>query len=333
MILPESRLRGTLTSTDQHSTSMRQIVITRRRFLVGAMGTVAMAGCGRLGRMLNGPELSPDDAGRYVWPKRPDPNTWPGDGLTLAWIGHATFLLRLNGTTILTDPAFSKRVGLRPLGLFTLGPRRLTPPALSLQDLPELDLVLLSHAHMDHTDKPSLYRLPSKPPVILAYDTSEYVEDLGFDQMQEVHWSETAAVDGVRVEALRVNHYGRRYPWDRNRGYNGYLLSKDGLTVLFAGDTAYTDRIARALKGRRVDVAILGIGAYNPWIHNHANPEQTWHMFQDIGARYLIPMHWRTFAQSDEPIFEPIERLKRAAGTAAARIPLDSIGQTWTLPG
>ncbi|MDX1430691.1 MAG: MBL fold metallo-hydrolase [Rhodothermales bacterium] len=308
-------------------------LITRRRFLLGATAAVAMAGCGRLNRMLSAPELPPETARRYVWPKRPNPAEWASAGLTVSWIGHATFLLRLNGSTILTDPAFSSRVGLRPLGLFTLGPRRIIPPALALQDLPKLDLVLLSHAHMDHTDRPSLHRLPSRPPVILAYDTSEFVDDLGFDQKEELHWRETAEVNGVRIEALKVNHYGRRYPWDRNRGYNAYLVSKEGLTVLFAGDSAYTDLIARALQGRRVDVAIVGIGAYNPWIRNHANPEQAWRMFQDTGARYLIPMHWRTFVVSDEPIFEPIERVKRAAGPAAGRIVLDSIGPTWSLPG
>lgn len=311
----------------------QQSLVSRRRFLIGAAATVLMTGCGRLGRMLNGPNLPPDAAGRYVWPERPDPGRWSHGGLTAAWIGHSTFLLRLNGTTILTDPAFSHRVGLRPLGIMTIGLRRMAPPGLLLEDLPPLDLVLLSHAHMDHTDRPSLYRLPSKPPVVLASDTSEFVSDLGFGEMQEIHWMETAHLDGVRIEALHVKHYGRRYPWDRDRGYNGYLLSKEGVSVLFAGDTADTDRLTRALKGRRVDVAIIPIGAYNPWIRNHVSPEQAWQMFRDIGARYFIPMHWRTFCQSDEPIFEPIERLRRAAGPAVSQIALDSIGQTWSLPG
>lgn len=314
--------------TDKRSVS----AITRRRFLLGAATAFVMAGCGRVGRILTGPELPPDAADRYVWPEPPDPGRWPGDGLTVAWIGHASLLLRLNGTTILTDPAFFHRIGLRPMGLMTLGPPRLAPPALSIQDLPPLDLVLLSHAHMDHIDRPSLYRLPSKPPVVLASDTSEFVGDLGLGEMQELHWNETAEVGGVRIEAIHVKHYGRRYPWDRDRGYNGYLLSKEGINILFAGDTAHTDRIARALNGRRVDVAILGIGAYNPWIKAHTNPEQAWRMFREIGARYLIPMHWRTFQLSDEPVFEPIARLKRAAGTATDRIALDSVGQTWSLP-
>lgn len=307
-------------------------LITRRRFLVGATAAAAMGGCGRLNRILSAPDLPPEAAQRYVWPQRPNPGEWPNAGLTVAWIGHATFLLQLNGSTILIDPAFSERIGLRPLGMLTVGPRRLVPPALALHDLPDLDLVLLSHAHMDHMDRPSLFRLPSKPPIVLAYDTSEFVDDLGFDQMQELHWKETAEVNGVRIEAFHVRHYGRRYPWDRDRGYNGYLISKEGLAVLFAGDTAYTDRIAAALRGRPVDVAILGIGAYNPWIRNHANPEQAWQIFRDTGARYLIPMHWRTFAVSDEPVFEPIERLKKAAGSDEGRIVLDSIGQTWMLP-
>lgn len=304
----------------------------RRRFLVGAVAAVLAGGCDRVHRVLAPPPLPPEAATRHLWPEAPEPKRWPSAGLTVAWIGHATFLLRLNGTTILTDPAFSHRVGLRPLGLVTLGPRRVAPLPLRLKDLPPLDLVLLSHAHMDHTDRPSLYRLPSKPPVILAIDTSEFVEDLGLGEINELDWTETAQVGGVRIEALRPKHYGRRYPWDRDRGYNSYLLSKEGITVLFAGDTADTDRLTQVLNGRRIDVAMLPIGAYNPWIQNHTTPEQAWRMARDLGARYLIPMHWRTFQLSDEPLFEPIERLRRAAGRAVERIALDSIGQTWSLP-
>ncbi|MFQ5847561.1 MAG: MBL fold metallo-hydrolase [Candidatus Methylomirabilales bacterium] len=332
MIPPRRRLRETLTLTDRRVVSGHPALFTRRRFLVGAALAVAIGGDGRLGRIVAGPRVPPDAAGRYIWPERPDPVRWPDGGLTVAWIGHATFLVRLDGLTILTDPAFFNRVGLRPLGLLTLGPRRLSPPALSLYHLPPIDLVLLSHAHMDHTDRPSLQRLPSKPPVILAADTTEFVADLGFGELQELGWGETAEVDGVRIEALRPKHYGRRYPWDRNRGYNSYLLSTQGINLLFAGDTARTDRLVRGLNGRRVDVAMLPIGAYNPWIKSHATPEQTWRMFREIGARYLIPMHWRTFQLSNEPVFEPIERLKRAAGPAASQIVIDSIGQTWSLP-
>ena len=311
----------------------REILITRRRFLVGALATIAAGGCGRVGRMLTVPVMPPDVAGRYVSSERPDPSHWPESGLTVTWIGHATFLLRLNGTTILTDPAFFPRVGLRPLGLLTLGPARLVPPPLRLEELPPLDLVLLSHVHMDHTDRPSLVHLPSKPPVVLAYDTREFVEDLGFRELQELHWHETAQVDGVRIEALKMRHAGRRYPWDRDRGYNGYLLSKEGITVFFAGDTAYTTQVGASLQGRCIDVAIIPIGSYNPWIRRHTDPEQAWQMFREIGARYLVPMHWRTFRLSDEPIFEPIERLKAAAAFQAHQIALDSIGQTWSLPG
>lgn len=311
----------------------RESLITRRRFLMGALTALAAGGCGRVGRMLTVPEMSPEVAGRYVSPDRPDPSSWPEGGLTVTWIGHSTFLLRLNGVTILTDPAFFHRVGLRPLGLLTLGPARLVPPALRLEELPPLDLVLLSHAHMDHTDRPSLDHLPSKPPVVCAYDTREFLEDLEFRELQELHWRETAQVDGVRIEAVQVRHFGRRYPWDRDRGYNGYLLSKEGVTVFFAGDTAYTSQVGAVLQGRFIDVALIPIGSYNPWIRRHADPEQAWQMFRELRARYLIPMHWRTFRLSDEPIFEPIERLKAAADRQAHQIVLDSIGQTWSLPG
>jgi L-ascorbate metabolism protein UlaG (beta-lactamase superfamily) len=273
------------------------------------------------------------DTTRFVWPERPDPGRWESGGITLTWIGHATFLINLEGTIILTDPSFNDRVGIGLLGLTTIGPKRLVPPALRIADLPKIDLLLLSHAHHDHFDIPSLRRLPKDIPVVLARDTTEFTWGIEFHQMQELDWRQTAEVGGVRIEALPVKHWGRRYPWDRDRGYNGLLLTKNGRSVLFGGDTAHTNRLPASVGERSIDVALLPIGAYNPYIHNHADPEQAWDLANRIGARYLVPMHWRTFRLSRERPFEPFERLAAAAGDSADRIALHSVGETWRLPG
>jgi L-ascorbate metabolism protein UlaG (beta-lactamase superfamily) len=186
---------------------------------------------------------------------------------------------------------------------------------------------------MDHYDIPSLKSLPRDVPTIMARDTSEFVDGLGFGRLQELDWGQSADVDGVRIEAVPVRHWGRRYPWDRDRGYNGLLLTKHKRSILFAGDTAYSGELISALKGRRPDVVMLPIGGYNPYIYSHASPEQAWDMFHDLRARFLIPMHWRTFRLSHERPFEPHERLTTAVNGAASKIALHTIGETWSLPG
>ena len=276
-------------------------------------------------------DVEAKDPGKFVARTSPDPRSWSDGGITLSWIGHSTFLINLEGTTILTDPVFSERVGVDLL-LTTFGPTRFVPPALQAQDLPRLDLLLVSHAHMDHYDIPSLKSLPRDVPTIMARDTSEFVGGLGFSHLQELDWGQSAEVDGVRIEAVPVRHWGRRYPWDRDRGYNGLLLTKHKRSVLFAGDTAYSGELISALKGRRPDVVMLPIGGYNPYIYSHASPEQAWDMFHDLRARYLIPMHWRTFRLSHERPFEPHERLTTAVNGAASKIALHTIGGTWSLP-
>ena len=273
------------------------------------------------------------DTVRFVSPVRPTPRAWSDGGITVTWIGHSTFLINLEGTTILIDPVFSDKIGISLLGLTTVGLRRFVPPALKIAELPRLDLILVSHAHMDHYDIPSLRKLPRGAPTILARDTTEFMEDLGYAQLQELDWGQTAAVAGVRIEAVPAKHWGRRYPWDRDRGYNGLLLTKGKHSVLFGGDTAYTERLPAATNGRPLDVAILPIGGYNPYIANHASPEQAWDLFHEMRARYLIPMHWRTFRMSHERPFEPYERLTTAQNGSARRIALHNIGETWSLPG
>ena len=254
---------------------------------------------------------------------------WPSDRLTAAWLGHATVLLDLWGTRVLTDPALERRVGIGR-GLAKVGPRRLIQPALRPHQLGRLDVVLLSHAHMDHTDLGTLGSLPRDVPVVVQRGNRDLVRR--FRRVHELDWGEAATVGGVEIQSIEVRHWGARMVTDRHRGYGGYVLRKQGRAVVFAGDTAYTDAFARFDPGAPVDLAILPIGAYDPWIYNHANPEQAWHMFRDLGAAYLLPIHHSTFRLSREPTDEPVRRLLGAAGPERARVALTEVGATWTLP-
>jgi len=305
--------------------------MARRRFLQAAAVAVCTTGCARVTRLMEPAVEHEANPTRFVLAERPVSQEMLRDPITVTWIGHSTFLIRLDGTTILTDPLFGSRIGIRLAGSLTLGPSRLVPPAPRFRDLPPLDLVLVSHAHMDHYDLATLRRLDRDVPILFAKDTTEFIEGFDFTSAQELDWDESVTVKGVRIEAMRVRHWGKRYPWDRDRGYNAYLLSKGRYAVLFAGDTAYTSSLTARLARRRVDVAMLPIGSYNPWISNHASPDEAWEMFRALDAGHLVPMHWRTFKLSKEPTFEPMERLWEVAGPLRHRIAIESIGQTWTL--
>jgi L-ascorbate metabolism protein UlaG (beta-lactamase superfamily) len=260
-------------------------------------------------------------------PFRPEPAAWPDNQLTAAWLGHATVLLNFFGSRVLTDPVLESRIGIGR-GLAKLGPRRLIAPALQTRELPPLDLMLLSHAHMDHTDLGTLRTLPRDVPVVVQPGNRDLVRR--FRDVVELAWGESTRVGGIEVESIEVRHWGARMVTDHHRGYGGYLLRKEGRTVLFAGDTAYTDVFGRLRPGGPVDLAILPIGAYDPWIANHASPEQAWDMFQALGASYLLPIHHSTFRLSREPADEPVRRLLAAAGDEDWRVVLTEVGQTWT---
>ncbi|HYY94299.1 MAG TPA: MBL fold metallo-hydrolase [Pyrinomonadaceae bacterium] len=263
-------------------------------------------------------------------PRKPRPAEWSDDRLTVAWLGHATVLINFYGTWLLTDPALRLRVGVR-VGGVTLGPRRLVRPALTLRELPALDAVLVSHAHMDHCDLGTLRRLPRRARAVVQEGNRDLVRR--FARVDELKWGEAVEVKGARVEAIEVNHWGARKLTDKHRGYGGFLVEKRGRALVFGGDTAYTHAFTRLKRrGTHVDLAILPIGAYDPYVHVHANPEQAWAMRREMGADYILPMHHSTFRLSREPVDEPRRRILAAAGRERWRVALTEIGETWTLP-
>lgn len=274
------------------------------------------------GRLAVLDRLDPPVKARFA----PDLAGWEKHDLAAVWIGHATVLLRVGGITILTDPVFSARVGVG-LGLMTAGPKRFVAPALSIRQLPRIDLILISHAHFDHLDRPSLARLPKRTPVVTARQTADLIRDVGYRDVREIDWGESIpATPRVKITALPVSHWGARTFHDRHRGFNAYLIEAPNARVLYGGDTAFHTGFAAVAP---IDLAIIGIGAYNPYVAAHATPEQAWQMAQQCQAKHLMPIHHSTFRLSHEPMDEPIARLVAAAGTHAQRIVGREIGELW----
>ncbi len=264
-------------------------------------------------------------------PSIPRLSAWSQEGLHAAWIGHSTVLISVDGFTILTDPVFSTRIGIR-IGPFTLGMKRLVKPALELPELPVPDLILLSHAHMDHLDRPSLQKLENlKTTVITAVGTSDLLRVKRYQAVHELRWGESRQVGPANVRAFEVKHWGARTATDVHRGYNGYLIEAGRHRIIFGGDTAYTDLFRKIRSSKPVDLAIMPIGAYDPWIHAHCNPEQAFAMANHAGAEFLLPVHHRTFKLSNEPYEEPMERLLVVSGSAEERVALREIGEEFHL--
>jgi L-ascorbate metabolism protein UlaG (beta-lactamase superfamily) len=264
-------------------------------------------------------------------PERPNPLTWSDRGLFAAWLGHATVLLKIDGFTILTDPVFSNRIGLN-LGVFVLGIKRLVAPALGLPQLPKIDLILLSHAHFDHFDTPTLRRLENRgTSVITAAKTADLLRINRYRHVHELGWDQHAKAGPAEIRAFQVNHWGARMTSDTYRGYNGYTIEAGRYRVLFGGDTAMTTSFRTLKSSRSFDLALMPVGAYNPWIHYHCTPEQAWQMANDAGTEFVLPVHHQTFQLSREPYLEPIERVCAAAGRSLDRVAVHRIGQEFRL--
>ena len=235
----------------------------------------------------------------------------------IAWIGHATFIIKLGETTIITDPVFSKNAG--PL---IFGPKRFTEPALKLNEIPKIDIFLLTHNHYDHQDMKTIGRFPyKKAKVLLPLKLGKYFTKNGYNDVNEMDWYEDIEINKkLRITFLPAVHWSKRSLTDTNKTlWGNFLIEYEGKKILFACDTG-VGNVYKDLgkKYGPIDLTLINIGAYNfypimPYRDKsvyHTNPEEALSISKDLKSRKVLGMHWGTFVLSLEPIMEPPKRFK-----------------------
>ena len=235
----------------------------------------------------------------------------------VTWIGHATFLVRMDGVTFLTDPIFSERASPVPFA----GPGRLVPPGVPLDALPPIDFVTVSHDHYDHADVASLRALARRGArFVVPLGSGPLVRAAGGTAI-ELDWWQTADIAGVRVHCVPAQHFCGRSLLDADqRLWAGFVVAGPTHRFYHAGDTGYFPGFAEI--GTRlgpIDLAALPIGAYDPpaiMRFVHMDPEEAVRAAVDVGAASVVAMHWGTFDLTDEPLDEPPQRFHTAARAA-----------------
>ena len=238
------------------------------------------------------------------------------DGDYIAWIGHATFLIKLGDTTIITDPVFSKNSG--PL---IFGPKRYTEPALKLNEIPKTDLFLLTHNHYDHQDMSTIRRYPYKnSKVLVPLKLGRYFTNYRFKDVNEMDWYDEIKVNDLKITMLPAVHWSKRSLTDINKTlWGNFLIEYDGKKIFFACDTGYGN-IYKELgeKYGPIDLTMINIGAYDfrPMFDRsiyHTTPEEALNVARDLKSKKVLGTHWGTFVLSLEPIMEPPKRFKESA--------------------
>jgi L-ascorbate metabolism protein UlaG (beta-lactamase superfamily) len=259
-----------------------------------------------------------------------------GGRVTVTWIGHATLLLQLGGRTVLVDPVFSERAS--PVRF--AGPIRRVPLPATLDELPRIDLVLISHNHYDHLDAETVRRLdaqPGGPPLFVApLGVDLWLKAEGMRRVERMDWWDTLRVEGLELVLTPAQHWSSRTPWDRNATlWGGFAVKAPGFTFWYSGDTGYAPIFGEI--GRRVgpiDLAAIPVGAYEPrWFmkEQHVNPEEAVRVMLEVGAREAVGVHWGTFDLTDEPLDAPMGELPKAldaAGVPRERFALYRHGET-----
>ncbi|HCX68848.1 MBL fold metallo-hydrolase [Parvibaculum sp.] len=256
----------------------------------------------------------------------------------ITWLGHASFLIRIGGLTVLTDPYLTTFAG--PAGL---GPRRYVKSGVPISALPQIDVLVVSHNHYDHLDERALARLPNKEKmtVVVPLRLARFFRERGFPNVIELDWHERYEVRGVSLTALPVVHWSRRSGFDTNRTlWAGFAMKSENHHLFFGGDSGYGP-IFRDIGEAYgpFDTALLGIGAYEPremMKASHATPEEAVQMGRDLKARRIVGMHWGTVLLTVEPPFEPPERFVKAAdaeGYEPENTWIMRIGETRDLAG
>jgi len=229
--------------------------------------------------------------------------------LALTWIGHASFLIQTSEHNILVDPNWANWLAVV---------KRLRHAGFELHDLPNIDLVLITHAHFDHLNRRTLRRVAEQQPIIVPHGVGKLVHGLGFERVHQMQWWERWNLGDLEITFTPARHWGARALVDRQRGYGGFALRWGERTVYTSGDTAWFDVFTEIGQRCHPELALLPIGAYdNPsGKDHHISPEQAVDAFLALKAKTLIPMHFGTYRLSYEPMEEPPQRLMKAAAEA-----------------
>ncbi|MEO1836718.1 MAG: MBL fold metallo-hydrolase [Akkermansiaceae bacterium] len=224
----------------------------------------------------------------------------------VTWIGHASFYVQFEKHSVLFDPNWAKWIGLV---------KRMQRPGILLEHMPEVDLVLVSHAHFDHLHKKSLKGIEARDGIIVPRGSGDLVKRLGFDPVVEMKIWEEDSFRNLRVLHTPSHHWGARFGHDTHRDYGGFLVSNEARSVFHCGDSAYFGGFKKIGAREKIDIALMPIGAYEPPSGRdvHMTPEEALTAFEDLGARLMVPMHYGTFMLSNEPPEEPLERLMAEA--------------------
>ena len=231
------------------------------------------------------------------------------------WIGHSTFLINNGDLTILTDPIFSERAS--PLNF--AGPKRLIKPVIKIKDLPEVDVITISHNHYDHLDINSLRKIQKKFPnvkILVPKGDLKLLKNYNLNNGIEFLWWEEIIFDNTKFIFTPAQHWSARGLRDRNKSlWGSWFIKNEDKNIFHAGDTGYSDDFIE-IRNRlgAVDFAMIPIGAYDPqWFmsYSHVNPEEALNIAKDLDAKKSIGMHWGTFILTDEPVLEPRERLNK----------------------
>jgi N-acyl-phosphatidylethanolamine-hydrolysing phospholipase D len=258
---------------------------------------------------------------RYNFPlAKNDPNflRQNRDRNTVTWIGHATVLLQMEGYNILTDPHFSKRTS----PVQWAGPERVAPLGLALDDLPPIDIVIISHDHFDSLDEQSIKKLRQRPGgektrFYVPLGLKNWFATRGVDNVFEMDWWDRLQDEDIEIIAVPVQHWSKRSMFSRNKTlWAGWVIKTDAFRFIFVGDTGYTPHFKEI--GEKLgpfDLAAIPIGAYEPrWFmaRHHVNPAESVQIHKDIGSKKSVAIHWGTFILTDEPLDEPPKKLAAA---------------------
>lgn len=238
---------------------------------------------------------------------------------TLSWLGHSTFLIKLNNTTILTDPFLTTYAS----PIYGLGPKRYSPPGMNIEDLPPIDIIIISHDHYDHCDLRTLIQIPNKSniDVIVPLRLGKLLRKIGYQHVHELDWHQSWEKHDIIIRALPAYHYSKRNLFTRNITlWASFAITTKRTNIFFSGDTAYGSVFKELGKQYGpFDYSILSIGCYEPedfMLSSHLSPEQAVQVGQELKSKTLVAMHWGTIILSDEPALEPPLRFYHAAQTA-----------------